>query len=681
MQSRLFAAATIALLAIPLAAQLPTAREQIQVTVVEVPVNVVDRAGSPVRNLTAANFELLDNGQRRQITHFDAIDLAAPGMKSPETVPPAAVRNFLLVFDLNGSSPATLTKAKEAAHAFVANPAVRDDRIGVGTFSAEHGFRLLTSFTNDMKLVSSAIDTLGAPKLFQPADPLLLSSVEMRQQLDIELNGPAGRSTDFATEELRENIRNYDRAANDVQRQFIRRTLDGYADLAHILDRIPGRKQVILLTEGFDTKMIHGRESLTSQQAREEEQYILGGEAWRVDNDNRYGDPEVVDELKAMLQACRRSDVVLHAIDIRGVRTNADVRDTGSSKSNESLYLMTHDTGGMVFKNVNSLDEDFQRLLRAEEVVYVLGFEAPSSEPGKYHDLKVKVVNVPSAQAFARAGYFETSPALTPMERTLTAGEILLNRIPMADLRVRTLATPFPRSDGRAQVPVIVEVDGQSVLRVAKDSEIQSELFIYAFDQKNRIRDFLHQPFGLDLAKLRGRLQQHGLRVYETLMLPPGRYTVRTLVRAGKESFSGYSEAAIEVPAFDQAAVLGGSAIDDKPAEWVPVKPPDRQGVPHDYPFLIGGSMLVPSAAPVLHPGVAAHVGLYVEKLPAAGVNVAAAVNGKETAVKVAARTVAPDGTAKLLLDFIPPELPPGDYQLTLQVPDHGTAVVPFAVR
>ena len=52
-------------------------KESIQVNVVEVPVTVIDSNGNPVRGLTAANFELYDNGTKRDITGFDAIDFAA----------------------------------------------------------------------------------------------------------------------------------------------------------------------------------------------------------------------------------------------------------------------------------------------------------------------------------------------------------------------------------------------------------------------------------------------------------------------------------------------------------------------------------------------------------------------------------------------------------------------------
>ena len=93
MQSRL-AAFVVALLAVPILAQTPRAGEQIQVTLVEVPVNVVDRNGDAIRGLKSENFELLDNGRARTVTHFEAIDLssAARSRPSTEAVNPASRR-------------------------------------------------------------------------------------------------------------------------------------------------------------------------------------------------------------------------------------------------------------------------------------------------------------------------------------------------------------------------------------------------------------------------------------------------------------------------------------------------------------------------------------------------------------------------------------------------------------
>ena len=108
---------------------------------------------------------------------------------------------------------------------------------------------------------------------------------------------------------------------------------------------------------------------------------------------------------------------------------------------------------------------------------------------------------------------------------------------------------------------------------------------------------------GIDLTKLRDRLTQRGIRIYETLMLPPGHYSVRSLVRAGSRPLYGYSGVSIDVPAYEQAGVLGGSVFDERYAEWVPVKPPDRKRVAGEYPLSYSGAIHVPFAGPVLKPG------------------------------------------------------------------------------
>src|SRR5687768_3770818 len=74
--------------------------ESVQVTLVEVPASVIDRSGNPVRGLTARNFQLFDQGKKREISYFEELDLAA--LESVDVVSamnPAARRNFLLLFD------------------------------------------------------------------------------------------------------------------------------------------------------------------------------------------------------------------------------------------------------------------------------------------------------------------------------------------------------------------------------------------------------------------------------------------------------------------------------------------------------------------------------------------------------------------------------------------------------
>src|SRR5450432_2015772 len=131
MKNRFAAAVALMILATPsLVGQRPAAGGQLQVTLDEVPVNVVDRSGNSVRNLKAANFQVFDGGQRRNITHFDVIDLSTPATREASgQAAAAATRNFLLLFDLNSTEPGMLARAQKAASNFVNGAAVTADRI------------------------------------------------------------------------------------------------------------------------------------------------------------------------------------------------------------------------------------------------------------------------------------------------------------------------------------------------------------------------------------------------------------------------------------------------------------------------------------------------------------------------------------------------------------------------
>ena len=109
--------------------------ESITVSYVEVPVTVVDRSGNPIRGLTKANFEIVDEGKKRAVAGFDVVDFSSgeTAAAAAASITPAARRNFLLVFDLSFSSPNSMVRAQEAARHFVTNMAAHQDRIGIAT--------------------------------------------------------------------------------------------------------------------------------------------------------------------------------------------------------------------------------------------------------------------------------------------------------------------------------------------------------------------------------------------------------------------------------------------------------------------------------------------------------------------------------------------------------------------
>src|SRR5205814_295996 len=247
-----------------------------------------------------------------------------------------------------------------------------------------------------------------------------------------------------------------------------------------------------------------------------------------------------------------------------------DIQQGKSINSNAGLFLLARPTGGEVFENVNNLKTNFDRMLKQQEVVYVLGFQAPTQKPGTFHNLKVRLVNVPGARVFHRAGYYE-SGGETPAERTLSNAEIIINDIPQADVHLAALSAAFPGNGRNAQVPVILEINGGDVTKDVRGNVANVEVFIYAFDEGGIVRDRLYQRIGLDLKKVGDKLRATGIKYYGTLSLPPGRYAVKSLIREVDTDRRGFGRTDITVPETSGAASLQPVPIDDQP-NWVLVK-------------------------------------------------------------------------------------------------------------
>src|SRR5207247_2489019 len=135
-----------------------------------------------------------------------------------------------------------------------------------------------------------------------------------------------------ARDNEREVSQSMKRESSGAARKRIEKQVDALGELAKMLRTIPGRKQVIFLSEGFDATLLQGRnahadvveQKRTTDQKNDNERTLTGQE-WAVDTDARYGSMSGLTILDRMASYFRSSDVMLHAIDIKGVRVQNDV--------------------------------------------------------------------------------------------------------------------------------------------------------------------------------------------------------------------------------------------------------------------------------------------------------------------------------------------------------------------
>jgi hypothetical protein len=316
-------------------------------------------------------------------------------------------------------------------------------------------------------------------------------------------------------------------------------------------------------------------------------------------------------------------------------------------------------------------------------VTYILAFQAPAGSAGRFHELKVRLLDVPGARATHRAGYYEASPIATAIDRTLSAGEIVMNRLPVEDIRVQALASSFPQADGKSDVPVILEIDGPTLLRGEKGKSAGLEVLIYAFDGDDVIRDFVMQRVSFDLDKLRDKITRRGVKFYHTLRLDPGRYSIRTLVRAANGR-SGFRAVAVDVRAARAFSVSVPLLIDES-GEWVLVKAPDRTGA-GAYPFALGDQTFIPAVAPRLSRDKKYDVALLTHNLPAGDVDLRALASDPSgvthtLGITLVGRTpLTPAGRCALVVKIDPASLGAGRYSLRMTLGSESVQL-PIEVR
>ena len=114
-------------------------------------------------------------------------------------------------------------------------------------------------------------------------------------------------------------------------------------------------------------------------------------------------------------------------------------------------------------------------------------------------------------------------------------------------IRASVMIAPFKSATDFAYVPVVIEVDGPALLAGKQGPTLPAEIFVYAMDEGGNVQDYLTQTMGLDLTKVQSVLQQSGLKFFGHLNLPPGKYSIRTLVRNGNTGNYGLRIVPLEV--------------------------------------------------------------------------------------------------------------------------------------
>jgi len=258
------------------------------------------------------------------------------------------------------------------------------------------------------------------------------------------------------------------------------------------------------------------------------------------------------------------------------------------------------------------------------------------------------------------------------------------------------LAAPFRAAETSAYMPVIIEVDGKSLLAEHTGDDLQVEIFAYVTNAAGEMRDFFAQRVGLELSRGRRVMERTGLKYYGHLDLPPGDYLVRVLVRNAVTGRSGVESVEVKVPSYDsREPLLLPPFFMESPGTWVLVREQAGEGAQQAsvvYPFTVNGEPYIPAARPSLAPESASRLCLVGYNLGAGELRLDARVTAADGSqveggkLVLVERTVTGlEGVDKLLASFAPERLAAGDYRLRVALTGPGgqrieAGALPFTV-
>ncbi len=525
----------------------PSAAELVKVDVV-----VLDQAGEPVRGLAAADFSLTDDGETRQISLFEAVDEgddpAAPARLTGEApparpAPPRGLREIELVvaFDELHLSPAGLEQARrrlaETLEADTLGPAVLTllSTAGGGAWRGhlpEERETLVAALSRfESRGRAREVGRLSDQEAFQIAarhDDRVLTEAYRRyldQRLlpDPTLVGAMPRMRGQQTE-AQQGLPAIGRSAVQVEAEMVWRevrgrqatTLRALCDLLGALASRPGRKAVLLLSEGF------------------------------------LYDPSLT-EHRELLALARRAQAGVHVIDPRSANRLfwhegeasdwVDTRDYAAAldralKDAEGAETVAAGTGGQVLRQLPALPRALARLTRELRTYYLLGYVPPGLlEDGHYHALQVRV-RQPGLRVHARPGYYAL-PARPAAGRGATPAALESLLVAPAGSGTWPLQLAAfvlgPAAKGQTLVRLLAEVD-EAAVGPAGAGAAEGLLQLVPLGRQPTRR------WAGRATRTAGRL-----RMEAQFTLPPGAYQAQAALSSGDGLASGSAQRAVEV--------------------------------------------------------------------------------------------------------------------------------------
>ncbi len=514
---------------------------------------VVTKDGKHVKNLTAEDFEIFEDGRKQTITSFAYVSNVAgtttpePATKPKDKVtdvvpftplkPDAPRRTVALVVDDLGLSAQSIGLVRRELKKFLAQEMQPNDLVAIIRTSGEVG--ALQQFTNDRRVLNRALEQVR----WNPCSRVgqFLFPVHGGPQVERSRFGSSGDVGDApcTSDSFRRSLR------------ILRFIIDGMSEL-------PGRKSMVVLSDSMPS---------------ETQEVMLDP---NTPSANATGSPNsYIPALQKIAEKAIRSSVVIYSVDTQGLAvtgvTAADsfsgnFRDLTNQMNalirNRSILvdsrrqggeLIARQTGGFQIRNSNSFELD--RILEDQSGYYLLGYR-PTEETfnRRFHHIKAKVKRS-GMTLRTRFGFFGVSEEEANKGRR-SARDVtnLALMSPFGAQDINVDITSFFANDKTlgSVVRSFVYIDTKDVAVTVVDGQrkVSLELYGVIFGDNGMVVEQLARTASVRLSEEDFKQAQHyGMNViFDMPVKRPGAYQVRIAARDRVSARIGSAGQFVAVP-------------------------------------------------------------------------------------------------------------------------------------
>lgn len=676
------------------------------VTAVVVDLVVRDKKGLPVTDLTAADFEVTEDGAVQQIGSFRlpiADAAAAPASVPTAAAAPAASPTpaapsrsdasvVALVFDR--LSPDSRRFTKLAADRYIGKGTESPHVVGV--FATDWGLEVIQGFTRDAAALRTALETMGTRTGSIGAESRAEARTAMQRANQIEntigaigsgtpaagaAQGAAGADLRMAQMQQRMS-ETYSMLERDQQGYG---TMNAMTAVVNAMKLVPGRKNVLFFSEGLVIP------------------------------------PNVMPRFLSLIDEANRANVAVYAMDARGLRaesTQAEARDeinayaAGRLNSGErnigaggaaSRYLernedtlrmdpasglgqLAGETGGFLIAGSNNFDKGFARVAEDIRAHYVLTYS--STKPtydGKFRSIGVQVKR-PGLTVSHRKGYYAVPPSAdgSPVLAYEAPGLALLESSPLPNgFPITARAFVFPRGETEATTPVLVAFDTKHLDYSSAADQFSAEAVVIARlrDSNGQVLAKMSEQYSLSGSAAQMANSRGGRIVFfRKPVMPPGLYQLESIVYDTHTAKASVRISSLEVPAPSAAPVRVSSLFVVQRAEKVAAADRDETN-----PLYFGDMLLYPNLGEPLSKATTAELAfafaLQPGKAPVSGATVSLLRGGQVVGqAPLELEKPGASGTIHQIGRLPMGTLEPGGYEIRVAV-QSGTVAVTRSAR